>query len=92
MVCYENSVITSQGKRTKLFVCARNSGNYVAVSLRGQPGEDVMIQGYVELILEEANQFQAWVEVAVHRPGFWEDSRISGMNGRLYRNKKGILV
>jgi len=92
MACYENSVNTSQGKRAKLFVCARNIGNYVAVSLRGQPGEDIMIRGYVELFLEEANNNDAWVEVAAHRPGLWADSRISGMNGRLYRNKNGILV
>lgn len=32
MACYENSFNTSQGKRTKLFVCAINSVNYVAVS------------------------------------------------------------
>jgi len=88
----KKSVTTSQGKKAKLFVCATNNGSYVDVSLKGQPGEDIMIRGYVAFFLEEANQYEAWVEVAAHRPGLWEDSRISSKDGRLYFKKNGTLV
>ncbi|MEK5332978.1 MULTISPECIES: hypothetical protein [unclassified Lysinibacillus] len=84
MTCYENSVNTSQGKRAKLFVCARNNGINVDVSLRGQPGEDVVIRGYVQLVLEEANQYDAWVEVSSQNEGLWKDSTIKDKTARIF--------
>lgn len=34
----------------------------------------------------------AAIEVAAHRPGLWEDSRISSKGGRLYFKKNGTIV
>ncbi|UDK96827.1 hypothetical protein EYB33_11170 [Lysinibacillus sphaericus] len=83
MTCYENSVNTSQGKRAKLFVCARNNSSYVDVSLRGQPGDTKVIRGYIQLILEEANQYDAWVQVSSQNEGLWADSTVKDKTAEL---------
>ena len=83
MTCYENSVNTSQGKRAKLFVCARNNSSYVDVSLRGQPGDTKVIRGYIQLILEEANQYDAWVQVSSQNEGLWADSTVKDKTARI---------
>ncbi|MEY2371039.1 MULTISPECIES: hypothetical protein [Lysinibacillus] len=83
MACYENSVNTSQGKTAKLFVCATNNGINVDVSLKGQPGDTKVIRGYVQLILEEANQYEAWVQVSSQNEGLWADSTIKDKTARI---------
>lgn len=92
MTCYENSINTFQNKKAKLYVCASVSGNNIDVQLKGDPKEDIQIRGYVQFILEEANDYDAWVEKGTNRPGLWEDSRKGSMSGRLFRDTKPSLV
>lgn len=85
MACQKNSVKTGIGYATA-YVCTSSTSSQVNVSLEGQAGEDIAIQTYVQLILEEANNYEAWIPVATKNAGFWEDSSAAKFHGSISKS------
>lgn len=82
MACTKNTVRTGVGHAT-VYVCVSSTSSRVNVSLEGQAGENIAIHTYAQFILEEANQYDAWIPVATKNAGLWDDSTVGKLHGYL---------